>query len=55
MCKPWYLYGELCDISQQYVALTENKFSTRWSAHPGTWNKPDNRDDSDQIALFSVL
>jgi len=36
---------------QQYVGQTVNKFSTRWSSHQSTWNKPDNRDDSDQMAV----
>jgi len=35
--------------STVYVGQTVNKFSTRWSWHRGTWNKPD-KDDSDQMA-----
>jgi len=27
-----------------------NKFSKRWSAHRGTLNKPDNRDDGDEMS-----
>jgi len=32
---------------QQYDGQTVNKFSTGWSSHPSSWNKPDIRDDSE--------
>jgi len=34
---------------QKYVNQTVNKLSLKWSAHRGTWNKPDKRDGSVQM------
>jgi len=47
MCRLNYLCVNLCDMQSTLV----NKFSKRCSAHRGIWNKPDNRDDSDQMTL----
>jgi len=48
-CANYGIYVAACAIChEQYVGQTANKFSTRWSAHRGTRNKPDARDDSDQ-------
>ena len=36
---------------EEYVGQTTNKFSTRWSSHSSDWNKPDCKNDKDQMAL----
>jgi len=37
--------------NQQYDGQTVNKVTKTWSSHRDIWNKPDNRDDTDQMAL----
>ena len=36
---------------QQYVGLTKNHFSTRWSTHRNKWKKGDNQSQNDDAAL----
>ena len=52
MCTKYGIYVAICVIcNQQHVGQTVSKFFTSWSTHRATWNKPDKRDGSDQIAL----
>jgi len=34
--------------NQQFFGQTVNKFSKRWTAQRGAWNKPDNSETNDQ-------
>jgi len=49
-----YLCGNLCDMPStvSWPNSRLNNFPKRWSSHRGTWNKPDNKDGSDQMALW---
>jgi len=37
--------------NKKYVGQTTNKFSKRWSSHRSNWNRPDCKNDKDEVAL----
>jgi len=57
-CAKYGIYVMAFVICHQSVDQIVNNFSTRWASRKGTWNKPDNRDDSKQMVssqLYTVF
>ena len=54
MRKLWYcIYVGTCVIChKQYVVQTTDKFSKRWSSYCSNWNRPNCKNDKDEVALL---
>ena len=53
-CKNFGIYMAECildDCGQQYIGLTKNPFSTRWTAHRTKWKIGDTQGQNDDAAL----
>jgi len=51
-CANYSIYVATCVIChEQYVGQTMNKFSKRWSSHRRNCNRPNCKNDKDEVAL----
>ena len=51
MRKLWHLCSDLCDLQRTICRTNQEQISKRWSSHRSNWNRPNCKNEKDEVAL----